>query len=269
MVGAQFPGIIPARAGFTSSGCGCLCVTADHPRSRGVYIRARAAQWSRLGSSPLARGLLVELVECLFDGGIIPARAGFTALHVGVPGDDRDHPRSRGVYPRQVTPAMLAQGSSPLARGLLLRDPTCIPPFRIIPARAGFTAAHPEPGRQFGDHPRSRGVYWLIGSLYSHYLGSSPLARGLLDPYAKLNPRKRIIPARAGFTGRRFRRGYESWDHPRSRGVYASIANNLQNNQGIIPARAGFTPSPLCHSPMKQGSSPLARGLLRSKRTRG
>ena len=31
-------------------------------------------------------------------GGIIPARAGFTAVTQGVSGYVKDHPRSRGVY---------------------------------------------------------------------------------------------------------------------------------------------------------------------------
>ena len=71
------------------------------------------------------------------------------------------------------------------------------------------------------DHPRSRGVY----------VGHGPRPGG----------RPRIIPARAGFTGRPPRPRSFGRDHPRSRGVY-------------------WTPPPAW--PTSQGSSPLARGLL-------
>ncbi len=70
--------IIPARAGFTprkprgSARCG------DHPRSRGVYYSPATPATPALGSSPLARGLLLHPKLGCYDGGIIPARAGFT-----------------------------------------------------------------------------------------------------------------------------------------------------------------------------------------------
>ena len=51
-----------------------------------------------------------------------------------------------------------------------------------------------------------------------------------------------IIPARAGFTQSATLKGTLSWDHPRSRGVYRALDRGLR-----VP----------------QGSSPLARGLLR------
>ena len=111
-----------------------------------------------------------------------------------------------------------------------------------------------------------------------------------------------IIPARAGFTGGSECQTTGTWDHPRSRGVYAyqyahalvtfgssPLARGLpaahpivESFVGIIPARAGFTLgyAPVCRfapdhprsrgvyslSPfvgaLSPGSSPLARGLL-------
>ena len=73
--------------------------------------------------------------------------------------------------------------------------------------------------------------------------GSSPLARGLRTGPGCARRRCRIIPARAGFTPWAPIRGCRRRDHPRSRGVYATAPG----------ARAGST-----------GSSPLARGLLRT-----
>ena len=71
-------GIIPARAGFTGSvGPGCSA-NWDHPRSRGVYVSAPTHRNRHLGSSPLARGLLLQDKVDAVGLGIIPARAGFT-----------------------------------------------------------------------------------------------------------------------------------------------------------------------------------------------
>ena len=112
-------GIIPARAGFTD---GSACIEAfqrDHPRSRGVYVRAWRMCSSVTGSSPLARGLHRRQWVSIMGARIIPARAGFTPPDRRRRGRLGDHPRSRGVY------------------GLFIG--LYVSPRRIIPARAGFT----------------------------------------------------------------------------------------------------------------------------------
>ena len=196
---------------------------------------------------------------------------------------------------------MTARGSSPLARGL--RDASWLTPDRIgiIPARAGFTQVAERRSRPEEDHPRSRGVY--PSGLTTRYArsGSSPLARGLLTGTGTLRRRRRIIPARAGFTRCTGCTRSVGRDHPRSRGVYSGmtrktavrrgsspLARGLRDEkrrvdlrQGIIPARAGFTQCPpsrgsrcrdhprsrgvysRCSLRMlsPHGSSPLARGL--------
>ena len=172
-----------------------------------------------------------------------------------------DHPRSRGVYiPRRVS-ASFHTGSSPLARGLHDGPPLIQLINRIIPARAGFTILDSNFFSTIWDHPRSRGVYHVVGFWYQRKPGSSPLARGLPRLDQKCPAQDRIIPARAGFTTlpRRFRTLIP--DHPRSRGVYhvphvvlppglgsSPLARGLPviiNPGGrvlrIIPARAGFT----------------------------
>ena len=135
--------------------------------------------------------------------------------------------------------------------------------------------------------------------------GSSPLARGLRGARGTGGGRRRIIPARAGFTSTRPALPCGSPDHPRSRGVYAGrggraagdggsspLARGLQwalavtgPARGIIPARAGFTGTGSDRGDGGQdhprsrgvytdapgrlaprcGSSPLARGLLRGQ----
>ena len=178
-VSAPGRGIIPARAGFTPRSASWAERNGDHPRSRGVYrIASAKAPWA-VGSSPLARGLHPLGRWQRLDDGIIPARAGFTR------GDDRhhrrhgDHPRSRGVYLSAGTYRFSMMGSSPLARGLLGEGPTSAPTAGIIPARAGFTRSASTRIRPTRDHPRSRGVYAVMGGLPGSGFGSSPLARGL------------------------------------------------------------------------------------------
>ena len=157
--------------------------------------------------------------------------------------------------------ALLAVGSSPLARGLPGINGRQQLGARIIPARAGFTrdagvVRHPRE-----DHPRSRGVYENISSTKGTPMGSSPLARGLRHAPAHADGRGGIIPARAGFTPGRPRRDQLREDYPRSRGVYSAMSSRMTSRAGssplarglhgdstpsgaslgIIPARAGFT----------------------------
>ena len=256
-------GIIPARAGFTGPHRPGGGAPADHPRSRGVYRVKAARSRGGVGSSPLARGLPRGPPTPSPWARIIPARAGFT-----LPSPTEylylwDHPRSRGVYVSRGSTQWASGGSSPLARGLRLhrrhrraggRDhprsrgvyararpfPSLRP--RIIPARAGFTTPHRTERCAPWDHPRSRGVYTSSSPPLRTTSGSSPLARGLLDPADDNRLDHGIIPARAGFTHLVRLHGRRGTDHPRSRGVYAIEGWPME---------------------ISSGSSPLARGLRR------
>ena len=192
----------------------------DHPRSRGVYESIDSGVTSRGGSSPLARGLLLNVRLRLCLRRIIPARAGFTSSYPWISQGIGDHPRSRGVYPVSSSEVPSSGGSSPLARGLpraILQD---VLDVRIIPARAGFTASTWRSSPWTGDHPRSRGVYLVCRSDVVAEDGSSPLARGLHTLYDFEHRKARIIPARAGFTFDNEFIENHGRDHPRSRGVY-------------------------------------------------
>ena len=298
-----FHGIIPARAGFTTRVVASIRGQADHPRSRGVYKLRIIETCLAVGSSPLARGLPRHQEPRAEGGGIIPARAGFTWGRRRSWERRTDHPRSRGVYAPIEGASVGRQGSSPLARGLLVG-----------------ALGEGEPGL---DHPRSRGVYGarahgghaLVGSsplarglpvvekLADWFTGSSPLARGLRSAKRIQDLLLGIIPARAGFTPAPAWSPCGRADHPRSRGVYrcgrragrgaggsSPLARGLPEPEpgagtctGIIPARAGFTHAELGHDQRQQdhprsrgvydwsdgpvecreGSSPLARGLQR------
>ena len=235
--------IIPARAGFTGSRTRRGGLQGDHPRSRGVYLLHPFSIPPRVGSSPLARGLLCVGLGTGVWAGIIPARAGFTPLRWRWRPGRRDHPRSRGVYHGRGRVTRRSGGSSPLARGLPPGHWGPAQDLRIIPARAGFTSKRPSRSLSPGDHPRSRGVYGDPQNRSVPGVGSSPLARGL-----------RLLPGHLRGRGR---------DHPRSRGVYGGgdvgggpgagsspLARGLHQSGragrgrlGIIPARAGFTRS--------------------------
>ena len=156
---AQAVGIIPARAGFTSTTLSRRMVPRDHPRSRGVYRPEVDHGLYSEGSSPLARGLRSALPPRRARPRIIPARAGFTDLTRSRTNYYRDHPRSRGVYQSGAAIINGATGSSPLARGLPDHGRAHHLPVGIIPARAGFTQFFDDDGNYVTDHPRSRGVY--------------------------------------------------------------------------------------------------------------
>ena len=199
-LGAVETRIIPARAGFTTCGCGGGCGGGDHPRSRGVYAQGAEHVVPVIGSSPLARGLPAHSHGIVSRTRIIPARAGFTFGVSVYELCSEDHPRSRGVYELALVAAEVYEGSSPLARGLLIRESDATSLDRIIPARAGFTRRRCGPGGPWRDHPRSRGVYFTGRTNMTRTYGSSPLARGLLLDDPLRGGHARIIPARAGFT---------------------------------------------------------------------
>ena len=180
--------------------------------------------------------------------------------------DVKDHPRTRGVYPRVSQTPSVGPGSSPHTRGLHDDDRPHGGAAGIIPAHAGFTRRLRERSRTRGDHPRTRGVYELSQAVWDVVTG--------------------IIPAHAGFTCRRVSRVACVRDHPRTRGVYMAgpasqvLATGssphtrglpiapmiLVTSSRIIPAHAGFTPR-RPGRPGRRRDHPRTRGVyVRSAR---
>ena len=89
----------------------------------------------------------------------------------------------------------------------------------------------------------------------------SPLARGLHLRQGQGHRRRRIIPARAGFTRPRRPGPVRGPDHPRACGVYDMPPRPPEGSPWIIPARAGFTPRWTRRPRRPVGSSPRVRGL--------
>ena len=154
------------------------------------------------------------------------------------------HPRSRGENIGTSKITCHYRGSSPLTRGKLAVPNAALRRGGLIPAHAGktrSTAAKMTSGRA---HPRSRGENRgrLRGGVC--VWGSSPLTRGKQAGDATRSLFDGLIPAHAGKTCWRSRRGVGSGAHPRSRG---------ENNSG------------LSFRPYWAGSSPLTRGKLHPK----
>ena len=233
--------IIPALAGNTQS---LVCVSSDtwdHPRSRGEYAVAKSASHSLRGSSPLSRGILVQVLPYVNTVRIIPALAGNTHSFWQCSWRIWDHPRSRGEYFMVAHFSRNFLGSSPLSRGIPRSDIEQLSAYGIIPALAGNTAYRTNCPTRQSDHPRSRGEYPRPRRRTSLVLGSSPLSRGIPNICTYQTGRLRIIPALAGNTRIFLVSGHERWDHPRSRGEYLLV--------GMLRSA-------------RLGSSPLSRGIL-------
>ena len=72
-------GLIPARAGKTTSPPPSIRAKPAHPRACGENWSMRARRGSFQGSSPRVRGKLGRSMALTRMGGLIPARAGKTA----------------------------------------------------------------------------------------------------------------------------------------------------------------------------------------------
>ena len=152
-------------------------------------------------------------------------------------------------------------GSSPLARGPLVRRRRQLRGCGLIPARAGTTTVFEPCGTGPGAHPRSRGDHGTAQPNLDNYKGSSPLARG--PPRNAQAPQEQpgLIPARAGTTGGDLHVDALAGAHPRSRGDHPNSTRGAENltgssplargppvnssahrsERGLIPARAGTT----------------------------
>ena len=171
-----------------------------HPRSRGEHKPKLKVKPGVSGSSPLARGTLVRPVWDGIQSGLIPARAGNTAIHCTTRRVRRAHPRSRGEHWHRCIRSRRAWGSSPLARGTPPGGARLTRLWGLIPARAGNTVSARDRVEIEGAHPRSRGEHLSTSVSATVRPGSSPLARGTLVPCLARGKRGGLIPARAGNT---------------------------------------------------------------------
>ena len=109
----------------------------------------------------------------------------------------------------------------------------------LIPARAGKTLTPARPGRRGTAHPRACGENGRQPADAGPKVGSSPRVRGKPELIELPRALPRLIPARAGKTGRRAFAGPGWWAHPRACG---------ENADELVDHDPGF------------GSSPRVRG---------
>ena len=167
---------------------------------RGEHDLARAVKNVTSGSSPHARGALVEHVFAARQIGIIPACAGSTTASRSRSGASWDHPRMRGEHLERILTVDMSEGSSPHARGAPRRPGPQGVRGGIIPACAGSTAKDVWKAGQEGDHPRMRGEHSGESPAWGMSQGSAPHARGARRLGRRGARRAGIIPACAGST---------------------------------------------------------------------
>ena len=216
-----------------------------------------------LGSSPLARGPRNIEPSPPHPAGLIPARAGTTAVAVGDDAPVPAHPRSRGDHSHELHQLCVARGSSPLARG---------PPrigflhrvkMGLIPARAGTTCPPRVGWYSRRAHPRSRGDHCTITPPPPRIPGSSPLARGPHVAALSHVGVAGLIPARAGTTLGRGGLSSHLGAHPRSRGDHHIQTDNAFFGSGSSPLARG-PPRWLRGRPPARGLIPARAGTTRS-----
>ena len=132
---------IPAGAGNTNMRRNLLRRGTVHPRRRGEH----------------ASGVPVQLYSDRF----IPAGAGNTWIARADLFWTMVHPRRRGEHGPTLGTGLVSNGSSPQARGTLLRDTAVCQSARFIPAGAGNTPGGWRGAGRRTVHPRRRGEHSL------------------------------------------------------------------------------------------------------------
>ena len=131
--------LIPARAGKTKDGAGDTSDQRAHPRAGGENEVDSLLGVQPYGSSPRGRGKLNRRRHGPRRHGLIPARAGKTAIGVASRYVRSAHPRAGGENVSVASGVAETVGSSPRGRGKLGMKVSLSAAVRLIPARAGKT----------------------------------------------------------------------------------------------------------------------------------
>ena len=232
---------IPAGAGNTKLIRRFDYKPAVHPRRRGEHTLGFWLGLRGAGSSPQARGTQNVGRSGLWEPRFIPAGAGNTRFRC--PGNFRApvHPRRRGEHSAISKSPAEAGGSSPQARGTLMKVEKPIVICRFIPAGAGNTYKCDHKDQLATVHPRRRGEHKAINAANCVGDGSSPQARGTPINVKTTKITTRFIPAGAGNTLTASRTYPRHAVHPRRRGEHHIRLRNVRAAFRFIPAGAGNT----------------------------
>ncbi len=154
--------------------------------------------------------------------GLIPAHAGNTYSPWRSGPSRSAHPRSREEHGSTRQMCGIWPDSSPLTQGTLGTNAQLVAQNRLIPARAGSTAAKALRTTTSAAHPRSRWEHSSVSIVCSTTHGSSPLARGTPSRYLPRLLEPGLIPARAGSTRHQAHQKSQPTAHPRSRGEHST-----------------------------------------------
>ncbi len=131
---------IPAGAGNTAPITRTTGLPSVHPRRRGEHNSICNSGRLANGSSPQARGTLLDVREKELRHRFIPAGAGNTPHVPAYQSLVAVHPRRRGEHAGYIDPCKHWHGSSPQARGTLMTRHGMRLHRRFIPAGAGNTS---------------------------------------------------------------------------------------------------------------------------------
>ena len=173
-------GLIPARAGSTSTSTAEVLVIRAHPRPCGEHVAELAEIAAAEGSSPPVRGARLGAFPLIPVMGLIPARAGSTPYRGPLGSLAGAHPRPCGEHRSGAAPKGTPPGSSPPVRGARIRFAGRNHHHGLIPARAGSTFHRLLLGLLRWAHPRPCGEHGFTDKNSRKSVGSSPPVRGAL-----------------------------------------------------------------------------------------
>ena len=228
-------GLIPARAGKTSSRSSRSATLPAHPRVCGENRAFDVLSIGRMGSSPRMRGKRSSLHSNLVEDGLIPAHAGKTTKAQEIATQWPAHPRACGENSVPVEKSCIRGGSSPRMRGKLVLLESGQGLAGLIPAHAGKTTGALTLETVYRAHPRACGENGRFNIVHSARGGSSPRMRGKRGALSYEDLRRRLIPAHAGKTAKISSLGFIVWAHPRACG---------ENGVGRWPSVSGVGSSP-------------------------
>ena len=129
-----------------------------------------------------------------------PTRMGNTRYQLKLTMPRRIHPHSHGEYYNGMDDFLQMWGSPPLAWGIhqLFQDLYCL--FRFTPTRMGNTQCNFHQSHLLRVHPHSHGEYHMAVPSIFAWLGSPPLAWGILIGIVVTVAIARFTPTRMGNT---------------------------------------------------------------------
>ncbi len=155
---------IPVGTGNTENGPTPFVTMAVHPRGHGEHVVDQNHSGTNNGSSPWARGTLINAEETLKHARFIPVGTGNTHLRYQTFRLEPVHPRGHGEHTTNLRRFTFRNGSSPWARGTPRFRQVVRRLQRFIPVGTGNTCRTGSAINGGTVHPRGHGEhFWKDG----------------------------------------------------------------------------------------------------------